>query len=164
MCRCGLTWPDWGSPRKRSVSLTVLRVIAAMVSPIFIGMVADKFFPSQIVLGVLHVLGGVFLFLAANAADYVGEDLVAGSEGYQAAVWGLFFPFILAHLLCYMPTLALVNSVLFQSVSDPQKDAPPIRTLGTIGWIVSGIVVGSSFLVGSEQTIAFQVPPVPGRA
>jgi nucleoside transporter len=115
--------------------------IAAMLSPIFIGMVADKFFPSQIVLGVLHVLGGVFLFLAANAAE-----------------WGSFFPLILAHLLCYMPTLALVNSVLFQSVADPQKDAPPIRTLGTIGWIVSGIVVGSSFLVGEEKAIVFQVP------
>lgn len=132
--------------------------IAAMVSPIFIGMVADKFFSSQIVLAVLHVLGGIFLFLAANAAGYVGEDLVVGSEEYQTAVWSLFFPFILAHLLCYMPTLALVNSVLFQSVSDPQKDAPPIRTLGTIGWIVSGVVVGSSFLVGAEHTIAFQVP------
>jgi len=115
--------------------------IAAMVSPILVGLIADKFFPSQIVMGVLHILGGVFLYLAAQAAD-----------------WSSFFPFILAHLLCYMPTLALVNSVLFQSVTDPEKDAPPIRTLGTIGWIVSGVVIGSSFLVGVDKELVFQVP------
>ena len=53
-----------------------------------------------------------------------------------------------------MPTLALVNSVLFQSVRDPQKDAPAIRTLGTLGWIASGIVVGSAFLL-ADKTLTF---------
>ena len=115
--------------------------IAAMISPFFVGMIADKFFPSQVVMGVLHILGGVFLFLAAKADS-----------------WNLFLPYIIAHLLCYRPTLALVNSVLFQSVSDPQKDAPPIRTLGTIGWIASGIVVGCAFLVGPDKTLTFQMP------
>ena len=115
--------------------------IAAMLSPILVGMIADKYFPSQVVMGVLHILGGVFLLLAARVSE-----------------WGMFFPLILAHLLCYMPTLALVNSVLFQSVSDPEKDAPPIRTLGTIGWIVSGVVVGSSFLVGADKALVFQMP------
>ena len=115
--------------------------LAAIVSPIFIGMIADKFFPSQIVLGVMHLLGGFFLFMASKATD-----------------WSSFLPYLLAHLFCYMPTLALVNSVLFQSVKDPQKDAPAIRTFGTIGWIVSGIVIGSSFLVGAEECIKFQIP------
>ncbi|MGI9242783.1 MAG: MFS transporter [Verrucomicrobiales bacterium] len=114
--------------------------VAAIISPIFVGMIADKFFPSQIVLGVLHLLGGVFLFLSSKATD-----------------WASFYPFILAHLLCYMPTLALVNSVLFQSVTDPQKDAPPIRTLGTLGWIASGIVVGSAFIL-ADGTLSFQTP------
>ena len=115
--------------------------LAAIVSPIFIGMVADKFFPSQIVLAVLHLVGGFFLFMASRATD-----------------WASFIPYLLAHLFCYMPTLALANSVLFQSVKDPQKEAPAIRTLGTIGWIVSGVVVGSSFLVGAEEILKFQMP------
>jgi nucleoside transporter len=115
--------------------------LAAIVSPIFIGMIADKFFPSQIVLGVMHLLGGFFLFMASKATD-----------------WSSFLPYLLAHLFCYMPTLALVNSILFQSVKDPQKDAPAIRTFGTIGWIVSGIVIGSSFLVGAEESLKFQIP------
>ena len=115
--------------------------LAAIVSPIFIGMIADKFFPSQIVLGVMHLLGGFFLFMASKATD-----------------WSSFLPYLLAHLFCYMPTLALVNSVLFQSVKDPQKDAPAVRTFGTIGWIVSGIVIGSSFLVGAEESLKFQIP------
>ena len=114
--------------------------IAAMISPIFVGTIADKFFPSQIVLGVLHLLGGLFLYMASKATD-----------------WASFYPFIFAHLLCYMPTLALVNSVLFQSVRDPQKDAPPIRTLGTLGWIASGIVVGSAFLL-ADNSLTFQIP------
>tara|TARA_B100001029_G_C15033747_1_gene438753 strand:- start:172 stop:1482 length:1311 start_codon:yes stop_codon:yes gene_type:complete len=121
--------------------------LAAIVSPIFIGMIADKFFPSQIVLGVMHLLGGFFLFMASKATD-----------------WSSFLPYLLAHLFCYMPTLALVNSVLFQSVKDPQKDAPAIRTFGTIGWIVSGIVIGSSFLVGAEESLKFQIPGFLGGA
>lgn len=114
--------------------------IAAMISPIFVGMIADKFFPTQIVLGALHLIGGVCLFFAAKATD-----------------WASFFPYILAHLICYMPTLALVNSVLFQAVADPQKDAPAIRTLGTLGWIASGIVVGGSFLL-ADKSLTFQMP------
>lgn len=103
--------------------------LGAMISPFLVGMIADRFFPSQIVLGVLHLCGGLFLYLAAGAKD-----------------WGAFYPFLLLHLVCYMPTLAMANSVLFQTVPDPQRDAPPIRTLGTIGWICSGLLVGSSFL------------------
>jgi nucleoside transporter len=103
--------------------------LGAMISPFLVGMIADRFFPSQKVLGVLHLSSGAFLFLAAQAKD-----------------WGGFYPFLLLHLICYMPTLAMANSVLFQTVQDPQRDAPPIRTLGTIGWIFSGLLVGSSFL------------------
>ena len=103
--------------------------LAAIFSPFLVGMIADRFFPSQVVLGVLHLAGGVFLYLAAQAED-----------------WDGFYPMLLIHLLCYMPTLAMANSVLFQSATNPEKEAPPIRTLGTIGWIASGIVVGSSFL------------------
>ena len=114
--------------------------IAAMISPFFVGLVADRFFPSQIVYGVMHLLGAVFLYLAS-----------------QAGMWGGFFGFIVMHLLCYMPTLALANSVLFQSSTDPEKDAPPIRTLGTIGWIASGVLVGGGFLAAGGS-FSWQVP------
>jgi nucleoside transporter len=117
--------------------------LGAMISPFLVGMIADRFFPSQVVLGVLHLLGGGFLLLAARTTE-----------------WNSFYGFLLLHLICYMPTLAMANSVLFQSLEDPQKQAPPIRTLGTIGWIVSGLVVGGSFL--SPEGFRWQVPELLG--
>ena len=113
--------------------------IAAMVSPFIVGMIADRFFPTQIVVGVLHLLGALFLYLTSQAAHF--ND---------------FFLWLLLHLICYMPTLALVNSLLFQNVENPEKDAPPVRTLGTIGWIASGILVGGGFLVSGE--FVWQLP------
>ena len=107
--------------------------VAAMISPFFVGMIADRFFPTQIVFAVLHLAGAVFLFLATKATE-----------------WSGFWPLLLLHLVCYMPTLALANSLLFQNSSDPERDAPPIRTLGTIGWIASGLLVGSLFLSGAD--------------
>jgi len=121
--------------------------IAAMISPFLVGMLADRFFPTQIVYGVLHLLGALFLFLATKATE-----------------WSQFYPYLLLHLVCYMPTLALANSVLFQNSKDPQKDAPPIRTLGTIGWIASGLLVGSGFLVGVEQVLELRWPEFLGGA
>lgn len=117
--------------------------LGAMISPFLVGMIADRFFPSQTVLGVLHLAGGLFLYLAAGAKE-----------------WSLFYPFLLLHLICYMPTLAMANSVLFQTVQDAQRDAPPIRTLGTIGWIFSGLLVGSSFL--TPNGLHLQVPELLG--
>lgn len=113
--------------------------IAAMISPFLVGMVADRFFPTQIVFGVLHLLGALFLYLASKAQDF-----------------GSFYPMLLLHLVCYMPTLALANTVLFRNSRNPEQDAPPIRTLGTIGWIASGILVGGGFLMAGEFT--WQVP------
>jgi nucleoside transporter len=63
----------------------------------------------------------------------------------QSTSWESFYPYLLIHLVFYMPTLALANSLSFQNMMDPQREFPPIRTLGTIGWIASGILVGSSF-------------------
>jgi len=119
--------------------------LGAMISPFLVGMIADRFFPSQAVLGVLHLLGGTFLVLASRTAE-----------------WNGFYGFLLLHLICYMPTLAMANSVLFQTLDDPQKQAPPIRTLGTIGWIVSGLVVGGSFL--APEGFRWQVPELLGGA
>ncbi len=107
--------------------------VAAMISPFIVGMIADRFFATQKVFGFLHLLGGVFLYLAGDATN-----------------WSEFYPFLLLHLICYMPTLALSNSLCFQNMEDPQRQFPPIRTLGTIGWIASGILVGSSFYFENE--------------
>lgn len=106
--------------------------LAAMISPFFVGMVADRFFATERVLGVLHLLGGLFMLGAAQATSF-----------------GVFYPFLLAHTLCYMPTLALTNSISFHQMSDPGKEFPGIRVLGTISWIVAGITIG---MLGVEAT------------
>ena len=110
--------------------------VAAMISPFFVGMIADRFFATQKIYGMMHLIGGGALLLAGQAQD-----------------WSTFYPFLLVHLLCYMPTFALSNSLCFQNMQDPQKEFPPIRTLGTIGWIASGILVGSTFFVNDEFTM-----------
>ena len=102
--------------------------VAAIISPFIVGMIADRFFPTQKVYGWLHILGGASLLMIG-----------------QSNSWESFYPYLLMHLVFYMPTLALANSLSFQNMMDPQREFPPIRTLGTIGWIASGILVGSSF-------------------
>lgn len=101
--------------------------IAAIISPLFLGLIADRFFPSQIVMGALMLIGGGLLWAAGTFAE---------SGNGPVSVW-----FILAHLLCFMPTLGLGNSIVFSNVSDPNT-FPRIRVWGTIGWIVAGLVVG----------------------
>lgn len=98
---------------------------AAIISPFFIGMIADRFFAAEKVLGVMHILGAVLIYWASTVTTP-----------------GAFFWVLLAYTLCYMPTIALVNSVSFFQMEDPGKQFPPIRVWGTIGWIVAGWIVG----------------------
>lgn len=100
--------------------------LGAIIAPLFLGVVADRFFPSQIVFAVLFLLGGVFLFLAAQAG--------AAGNG------GLLVSYCVAHMLCYMPTLGLGNTITFANLDRLQF--PKVRVWGTIGWIVAGLVVG----------------------
>lgn len=100
--------------------------LGAIFAPLFLGLVADRFFPSQIIMGVLFLLGGVFLFLAAAAAE-------AGNGGL-AVNW------CLGHMLCYMPTLGLGNTIVFSHLDRLQF--PKVRVWGTIGWIVAGLTIG----------------------
>lgn len=100
--------------------------LGAIIAPLFLGVVADRFFPSQIVFAVLFLLGGVFLFLAAQAG--------AAGNG------GLLVSYCIAHMLCYMPTLGLGNTITFANLDRLQF--PKVRVWGTIGWIVAGLAVG----------------------
>ena len=99
--------------------------IGAMVSPFFVGLVADRFFATQRLLAVLHVLGGVVLYLAARQTAFTG-----------------LYSLVLVYCFCYMPTMALTNSLAFRQMRDPQTEFGPIRVMGTLGWIVAGLLIG----------------------
>ncbi len=99
--------------------------IGAIVAPFIIGLIADRFFSAQKILGVLHLAGAALLWLASTAPDF-----------------GAFYPYILTYMILYMPTLALVNSISFRQMQNPQKEFATIRVLGTLGWIVAGLTIG----------------------
>jgi nucleoside transporter len=108
--------------------------IAAIISPFFVGLIADRFFAAQKVLGVLHLMGALTLYYISMLGDF-------------NSFWWL----ILLYTLLYMPTMALANSISFSQLKDPGKEFPAIRVFGTVGWIVAGLVI-SFFGVESSVT------------
>jgi nucleoside transporter len=101
--------------------------IAAMIAPLILGLLADRFFPSEKVMGVLFLIGGALMCAVPHFAAAGQADIVR---------W-LF----LGHMLCYMPTLGLSNTIAFSNISDQSK-FPALRVWGTVGWIVAGLVTG----------------------
>ncbi|WP_333818647.1 nucleoside permease [Ohtaekwangia sp.] len=109
--------------------------IATMISPFFIGLVADRYFAAQRIMGVLHLAGAVLLYFATQVVDNTA-----------------FYWIILFYSLLYMPTIALSNSIAFHQLTDPGKQFPWIRVFGTVGWIIAGIMIGVLSIEKTPQT------------
>jgi nucleoside transporter len=109
--------------------------IGSIVSPFFLGMIADRFFPVQKVMGVMHILSGVFVC----AAPIAGNNFPS-----------VFLILMLLHMLCYMPTVGLATATAFHLIGDKEKEFPAIRVFGTFGWIAAGIIV--SYLLHADTT------------
>ncbi len=101
---------------------------AGLIAPLFVGLVADRFFNAERVNGILHLVGAALLWQCSRITDSPDR----------------LFTWMLAYFLCYMPTLALVNTITFRNVADSNQEFPKIRLWGTIGWIVAGLVVAES--------------------
>jgi len=99
----------------------------AIIAPFIIGLIADRYFNAERILAVLHLLGAVLMY-----------------QMYNSASVGQFYPYVFVYMIAYMPTLALVNSVSFRQLANPEKSFSGIRVWGTIGWILAGLTI--SFL------------------
>jgi nucleoside transporter len=100
----------------------------AIIAPFIIGLIADKFINAEKILGALHIAGALLMYQLYNATDI-----------------STFYPFVLVYMILYMPTLALVNSVSFNQMTNPEKEFSSIRVFGTLGWIIAGLLISYLF-------------------
>lgn len=107
----------------------------AIIAPFIIGLIADRYFNAERILGVLHLLGALLMYQMYTATDFT-----------------TFYPYVLGYMIAYMPTLALVNSISFNQMKDPAKEFSLVRVFGTIGWIVAGNLI--SWLAWDSQANA----------
>ncbi len=108
----------------------------AIIAPFIIGLIADRYFNAERILGVLHLIGAGLMYMMAQTTEF-----------------SVFYPYVLGYMIAYMPTLALVNSVSFNQMKDPSKDFPLIRVWGTLGWIIAGLLISLAFKWDSEAGI-----------
>ncbi|MEJ7912694.1 MAG: MFS transporter, partial [Chitinophagaceae bacterium] len=99
--------------------------LGAIIAPFIVGLIADRFFSAQRILGVLHLVGAGLMYFLSKQDNFEG-----------------FYPLILSYMIVYMPTLALVNSVSFRQLTNTEKQFATLRVWGTIGWIAAGLVIG----------------------
>ena len=104
----------------------------AIIAPFIVGLIADRYFHAQRILGVIHLIGAGLMYLMYSSTDFSG-----------------FFPILLAYMILFMPTLALVNSISFNQMTDPAKEFAVIRVWGTLGWIAAGLLI--SFFAWDSQ-------------
>ncbi|MCR9251975.1 MAG: nucleoside permease [bacterium] len=109
----------------------------AIIAPFIVGLIADRFFNAERILGVIHLAGAVLMYYMSGTTTFTA-----------------FYPYVLSYMIIYMPTLALVNSVSFRQMSDPSKDFSRIRVWGTVGWIAAGLVISYVFSWDSKEAIA----------
>jgi nucleoside transporter len=110
--------------------------VGAMVSPFLVGMIADRFFATQKVLALLHLIGGLALLVTSTQITF-----------------SRVYVLLLFYALLYMPTLALTNSLAFRQMSDPGAQFGAVRVLGTLGWIVAGILIGTLGLEATSKPV-----------
>ncbi|MBX2846288.1 MAG: nucleoside permease [Saprospiraceae bacterium] len=108
----------------------------AIIAPFIIGLIADRFFNAERILGFLHLIGAVLMYQLSKATEF-----------------SVFYPYVLGYMIAYMPTLALVNSVAFNQMKDPTKEFSFIRVWGTLGWIVAGLAISYIFKWDSESGV-----------
>ena len=109
----------------------------AIIAPFIIGLIADRFFNAEKILGVLHIVGAILMYQMSQATEF-----------------SVFYPYILGYMIVYMPTFALVNSVAFNQMKDPTKEFSFIRVWGAIGWIVAGLAISYMFHWDSAEGIS----------
>ena len=108
----------------------------AIVAPFIIGLIADRFINAERILGVLHILGAFLMY-----------------KMYLSDSFTDFYPYVLAYMIAYMPTLALVNSISFNQMKNPAKEFSFIRVWGTIGWVVAGLSISFLFHWDAAESI-----------
>lgn len=100
----------------------------AIIAPFVIGIIADRYFNAERILGVLHILGGVLMYFMYGTTKF--DD---------------FYILVLGYMILYMPTLALVNSVSFNQMKNPAKEFSLVRVFGTLGWVIAGLSISYVF-------------------
>jgi nucleoside transporter len=100
--------------------------LGAILAPFLVGLIADRYFQAQKILGSIHLVGAVMLYGLHQAVDFTA-----------------FFPILLGYMILFMPTLALVNSISFNQMAQPEKEFSGVRIWGTIGWIAAGILIST---------------------